>query len=44
MLVCLYGGVGVTWATLLVIPGFALFCLNALWITMLLGAVLCALS
>ncbi len=41
VLVCLYAGVGVTWATLLVIPGFALFFLNAIWITMLLGA-LCA--
>lgn len=39
VLVCLYGGVGVTWATLLVIPGFGLLCLNLLWITMLLGLV-----
>ena len=39
VLVCLYGGVGVTWATLLVIPGFALFFLNLLWITMLLATV-----
>jgi ABC-type polysaccharide/polyol phosphate export permease len=41
VLVCIYAGLGVSWATLLVIPGFALFCLNAVWITMLLGA-LCA--
>ncbi len=41
VLICFYGGVGVTWATPLVIPGFALFFLNAIWITMLLGA-LCA--
>jgi ABC-type polysaccharide/polyol phosphate export permease len=41
VLVCIYAGLGISWATLLVIPGFALFCLNAVWITMLLGA-LCA--
>lgn len=41
VLVCLYAGVGITWGTLLVIPGFALFLLNLIWITMLLGA-LCA--
>lgn len=41
VLVCLYAGVGITRATLLVIPGFVLFSLNAVWITMLLGA-LCA--
>jgi lipopolysaccharide transport system permease protein len=41
VLVCLYAGLPITWATLLVIPGFALFWLNAVWITMLLGA-LCA--
>ncbi len=41
VLVCIYAGVGVSWATLLVVPGFALFCLNAVWITVLLGA-LCA--
>lgn len=38
VLVCLYAGSPITWATLLVVPGFALFCLNAVWITMLLGA------
>ena len=41
VLVCIYAGLPVTWATLLVVPGFALFCLNAVWITMLLGS-LCA--
>jgi ABC-type polysaccharide/polyol phosphate export permease len=41
VLVCIYAGLPLTWATLLVIPGFALFCLNAVWITMLLGS-LCA--
>jgi ABC-type polysaccharide/polyol phosphate export permease len=41
VLVCVYAGLPLTWATLLVIPGFALFCLNAVWITMLLGS-LCA--
>ena len=38
VLVCLYAGVAVTAATLLVIPGFALMYLNALWVVMLLGA------
>ena len=41
VLVFIYAGVPVTWSTLLVIPGFALFCLNAVWITVLLGS-LCA--
>jgi ABC-type polysaccharide/polyol phosphate export permease len=35
--VCLYAGLAITWATLLVIPGFGIFCLNAVWITLLLG-------
>ncbi len=39
VLVCIYAGVAVTWATLLVVPGFALLCLNAAWIAVLLGAV-----
>jgi ABC-type polysaccharide/polyol phosphate export permease len=39
VLICVYGGVSITWATLLVIPGFALLCVNNLWIAMLLGAV-----
>src|SRR5271170_4678681 len=39
VLVCLYAGVSVTWATLLVIPGFALMCLNAAWVATLFGAV-----
>jgi ABC-type polysaccharide/polyol phosphate export permease len=38
LLVCIYAGLPIKWATLLVIPGFALFWLNAVWITMLLGA------
>jgi len=41
VLICLYAGVPVTWGTLLFIPGFALFWLNAVWITVMLGA-LCA--
>ena len=44
MLVCIYAGVPFTWATLLVIPGFVLFWLNAVWISMLLGDVVRALS
>ena len=39
VLVCLYSGTPITWATLLFIPGFVLFCANAIWITGLLGAV-----
>jgi len=39
LLVCIYGGVSITWATLLFIPGFILFCANAIWIVGLLGAV-----
>ena len=38
LLVCIYAGLPITWATLLVIPGFILFWINAVWITMLLGA------
>jgi ABC-type polysaccharide/polyol phosphate export permease len=41
VIVFIYAGLPLTWATLLVIPGFVLFCLNAVWITMLLGS-LCA--
>lgn len=41
LLVCVYAGVSITPATLLIIPGLALFCLNAIWITMLFG-VICA--
>jgi ABC-type polysaccharide/polyol phosphate export permease len=37
ILVGIYGGVSITWATLLVIPGFALFFLNAVWIITVLG-------
>ena len=39
VLVCIYSGTSITWATLLFIPGFTLFCANALWIAGLLGAV-----
>ena len=39
VLVCIYAGISVTWATLLVIPGFGLLCLNAVWIAILLGTV-----
>ena len=38
VMVGLYGGVPVTWATLLVVPGFALLWLNMIWIATLLGA------
>lgn len=37
VLVAIYGGVSVTWDTLLVIPGFVLFFLNAVWIVTVLG-------
>jgi ABC-type polysaccharide/polyol phosphate export permease len=39
ILVCIYAGIAFTPATLLVVPGFALLCLNAVWISILLGAV-----
>ena len=39
VLIALYGGIPVTWATLLFVPGFVLICLNEIWIAMLLGAV-----
>lgn len=39
VLVCIYSGTSITWATLLFIPGFVLFCANAIWIVALLGAV-----
>ncbi len=39
VLVCIYSGTPITWATLLVIPGFALLCINTIWIAELLGAV-----
>ncbi len=38
VLICIYAGVPATWGTLLVFPGLALLCLNALWIAILLGA------
>jgi lipopolysaccharide transport system permease protein len=37
VLVCIYGSVSITWSTLLVIPGFGLLCLNAVWIVIFLG-------
>jgi len=39
VLVCIYAGTSVTWATLLFIPGFILFCANGAWIVGLLAAV-----
>src|SRR5262249_14157688 len=39
VLVGIYAGLAIKWATLLVIPGLVLFWLNAVWITTLLGAV-----
>jgi ABC-type polysaccharide/polyol phosphate export permease len=39
VLICIYAGIATTWATLLVVPGLLLFCFNALWIAVLLGAV-----
>jgi len=38
VLVCIYSGTSITWATLLFIPGFVLFCANAIWIVGVLGA------
>lgn len=37
--VCVYAGVPVTWATLMVVPGFLLLCLNGAWIAVVLGTV-----
>jgi ABC-type polysaccharide/polyol phosphate export permease len=37
ILVALYGGVAVSAATLLVVPAMLLFCINAVWIVLLLG-------
>ena len=39
VLICIYAGVPITWATLLAVPGLLLLCLNGLWIAVLLGAV-----
>jgi ABC-type polysaccharide/polyol phosphate export permease len=39
VLICIYAGIPVTWATLLAVPGLFLLCLNGLWIGILLGAV-----
>ena len=39
VLICIYAGVNVTWATLLAVPGLFLLCLNGLWMAVLLGAV-----
>jgi len=39
VLVCIYAGISITWASLLFFPGFALLCLNMLWLAILLGAV-----
>jgi ABC-type polysaccharide/polyol phosphate export permease len=37
--ICIYAAVPPTWATLLVVPGLLLLCINGLWIALLLGAV-----
>jgi ABC-type polysaccharide/polyol phosphate export permease len=37
VLVALYAGLPVTRTTLLVVPGMLLFCINAVWIVLLLG-------
>jgi ABC-type polysaccharide/polyol phosphate export permease len=37
ILICIYGGVQITWATLLVIPGFALLAINTIWIVTVLS-------
>jgi ABC-type polysaccharide/polyol phosphate export permease len=39
VVVCLYAGLFPNWATLLVVPGLLLLCLNGLWISVLLGAI-----
>ena len=41
VLVCIYAGIGRSLDDVAGRPGFALFCLNEIWITLLLGA-LCA--
>jgi ABC-type polysaccharide/polyol phosphate export permease len=39
VLVGIYAGVSINWASLLVIPGFAVLCLNAVWIVVVLGTI-----
>jgi ABC-type polysaccharide/polyol phosphate export permease len=39
VLISVYAGVSITWATLLAVPGLLLLCLNGLWIAILVGAV-----
>jgi ABC-type polysaccharide/polyol phosphate export permease len=39
VLICIYAGVSVTWATPLAIPGLMVLCLNCLWIAILLGTI-----
>ena len=39
ILVAVYGGIPITSASLLVIPGFGLLCLNGLWIVVVLGTI-----
>ena len=39
VLICIYAGLSITWATLLTIPGLFLLCINALWIAILFGVV-----
>ena len=38
-LVFLYAGMSLSWATLLVIPGLILLCLNGIWISLVLGLI-----
>jgi ABC-type polysaccharide/polyol phosphate export permease len=38
-LICVYAGISITWGTLLVVPGLALLCLNAIWIALFLGTI-----
>jgi ABC-type polysaccharide/polyol phosphate export permease len=37
VLVCAYVGLAPTWATLLFVPGLALFCVNAMWMVLVLS-------
>ncbi len=39
VLVGIYAGISINWASLLVIPGFTLLCLNAVWIVVVLGTI-----
>jgi ABC-type polysaccharide/polyol phosphate export permease len=39
VLICIYAGVSITWATLLTVPGLLLLSINGLWVAILLGVV-----